>query len=291
MRVKSIIAAVGLIVFLTIAHYSSAETTGRHSRLLLTNQIKGRAIPEGVSDTIELNYRYYYSGSDSILFQNNHLGIGFAESISPATNSVGGFIEIEPVAVFNLRIQYEYIQYFGVLTAILTFPDKDSDYSDDILDERKENGDAEWATGSHISILPTFQIKIGRFVALDMLSFEWWEIDKNNYFYEPSNDTLMKTSDYFFTNATIAGLELWSRDENTMMILGTRYTHFRVESADKIRKQLDGIMIWMMGEKRWWMEKPVLVTVAGGILEDKYREGSFFAGIVFEFEYSLLPRQ
>ncbi len=286
-EIKYMVAAIGLVVFMVTANYSSAEPTGKHTRLFLTNEIAARGMRAGAADTVELNYQYYYSDSDSILFRNNHLGLGLAEGISPATNSVGAFIEIEPVAVFRLRLQYEYIQYFGVLVAIVTLPDKDSDYSDKVLDDI----DAEWATGNHFSIQPTFQIQIERFIALNMLSFEWWDIHKDDYFYEPSNDTLMKTNEYFFINTAIAGFELWKRNEDTRMILGTRYTYYRVDSADRVRKQLDGVMIWMMGERRWGMEKPLLVMAVGGFLEDRYREKELFIGAVFTFEYSLLPRQ
>lgn len=288
--IKYMVMVIGLVVFMVTASYSSAEPTGKHSRLFLANEISGRVTPEGVADAVELNYFYYYSDSDSIIFKNNHIGVGLADTISPATNSVGAFIEIEPIAVFTLRLQYEYIQYFGILTAILNFPDKDSDYSDDVLDAKKEADEAERATGSRFSIQPTFQIQIGRFVAIDMLSIEWWNINKDNYFYEPSNDTLMKTNEYFLMNTAITGFELWKRDENTRVILGTRYTYFRADSTNKVRKQLDGVMIWMMGEKRWGMEKPLLVMVAGGFLEDQYREEDFFLGVVFNFEHSILPR-
>jgi hypothetical protein len=286
--IKCKVAFFCLIVFMLTANYSSAEPAGKHTRLFLTNEMAARGAPRlGAADTVELNYHYYYSGSDSILFRNNHLGLGLTDSLSPATNYVGAFIEIEPVAVFNLRLQYEYVQYFGVLVATLIFPDKDSNYSDSI----QEDKEAESATGHHFSIWPTFQIQYDRFVALNMLGFEWWVMNKDDYFYEPSNDTLMKTNEYFFINTVIAGFEVWKRDENRRVILGTRYTHFRVDSTDRIRKQLDGVMIWMMGEKRRGMEKPLLVMAVGGFLEDRYREKDIFIGLVFNFEYSILPRQ
>lgn len=257
-------------------------------KLLFYNQFSARAMPLlGVADEFGLNYRYYFSDSDSILFKNNNVGFGIFDSISPATNSVGVFAEVEPIAIFKLRVQYEYVQHFGAFTAMLVFPDKNSDYSDSELDYLQDEDKAVWATGEMFTVMPTFQIMVGRFVALDMLKFRWYDMNKEGYFYEPTEDTLAKMNDYFFTNEAVIGIALWKRDEKNMLLLGTRHLYFSLEESGKQRQELDGVLVWMR-EKLFFMENPTIMTAIGGYLDDQYRTKDVMIGLVFRFEYSLI---
>lgn len=287
MKLSKIILLCAAATFLIVPN-SFAQDEGRHARLFLANSFGGRINPEGFSNTISAAYHYYYSASDSILFGNNHVGFALTDTISPATNAIGGYIEFEPVAVFNLRVQYEYLNYFGVFTAIASFPDKNSDYSDSVLDFISENDKARFSTGTHLMVQPTFQFMYKRIVAMDTVSFEWFNVDVDNFFYEPSNDTLMKHDEYFFMNTAIAGYEVWGKDENTRIFLGSRYMYFRVQSTSRERHELDGAVLWMMGKKLWFMENPILMLAMGGFIEDRYREKDLFTGVMFNFEHTLM---
>ena len=275
-----------VVAIIIAANHSLAEESGKHMSLMFSNGVSARSTPAGFSDAVSLAVMDYYSGSDSILTRNNHIGVGLVDEISPATNAGGVFLEFEPIAVFNLRVQYDYVNYFGLLGAIVTFPDKNSNYSSGIMNHL-DSDRIETANGTHFKIQPTLQAEFKRFIMLNTTSFEWFDINKEDYFYEPTNDTLMKTKDYFFSNMTVAGYQVWGTGDYHRIILGARYTYFRVESTERERKQLDGAMIWFMGDKRWFMERPRLVLVAGGFIEDRYREKDFFTGAMFNFEYTL----
>lgn len=256
-------------------------------KVLFYNQFSVRAMPLlGVDDEFGLNYSYYFSDSDSILFKNNNVGLGVFDCINPATNSLGVFVEVEPIAVFKLRVQYEYVQYFGAFTAMLVFPDKNSDYSDSELEYLEEEKEAVWATGQVFTVMPTFQIMVGRFVALDMMKFRWYDMNKEGYFYEPTEDTLAEMEDYFFTNEAVIGVALWKKDEKNMLLLGTRHLYFSLEESGKQRQELDGVLVWMR-DKLFFMENPTVMTAIGGYLEDQYRTKDVMIGLVFSFEYSL----
>jgi len=276
------------LLVLSLGGGAHAETAGKYSHLYLESNFGSRYIPPGFGETVEMHYRYYYSGSDSILFKNNHVGVGVVDSVSPATNDVGAFIEIEPVAVFRLRMEYLYRTFFGEFTALLPFPDKDADFSESVLEEREENDEAVWEYGHTYKIQPTFQMQYERFILMNDTSFVWYDIDRDGYFYEPVNDTLMKTEDYFFLNSTIVGVETWRKTDRKRIIAGSRYSFFRVDSTGIERQQLDGVMVWMMGEKLAFLENPMLMLAVGGYLEDKYHEKDAFAGLMFKFEYSLM---
>lgn len=269
--------------------YSSALAEGKHSKVYLSNQVAARALPrEGAAGTIELHLRRYYSGSDSILFKNNYIGLGFADTLSPATNSIGAFAEFEPIAVFNLRVQVDHLQYFGAFVAMLEFPNADVDYSDSVLDDAQDDDDAVWATGTRLTLRPTFQIMIKRFVAVNTMNFQWYDMDTPDFFYQPSEDTLMENDEYFFSSQAIAGIITWKGgDESEQLILGARHYYFRVEGANRDRHELSGAAIWMMGKEKWFMENPMLVAAAGGYLKDRYRESDAFVGMMFTFEYKL----
>ncbi len=287
---KKCLAAVFVTVTapILLSGIARAENTGKYSHLYLKSSFGARYTPPGFGETVEMHYRYYYSDSDSILFQNNHVGAGLVDSISPATNEAGAFIEIEPIAVFRLRMEYLYKTFFGEFTALMPFSSKDADYSESVLEERQEDDEAVWEYGHIYKIKPTLQAQYKRFILLNNTSFEWYDIDKKGYFYEPVNDTLMKTDDYFFLNSTIVGAEVWKKSDRKRVIAGSRYSYFRVDSTHTERHQLDGVLVWMMGKKLAFMENPLLMCAVGGYLEDKYHEKDAFAGVIFEFEYSLM---
>lgn len=276
----------GILILVMLWKIPSAICEKGH-KLLFYNQFSARAAPLlGVANDFGLNYRYYFSDSDSILFKNNNVGFGIFDSLSPATNSVGVFAEVEPIAIFKLRAQYEYVQYFGAFTAMLVFPDKNSDYSDSELDYLQDEDKAVWATGEMFTVMPTFQIMLGRFVALDMMKFRWYDINKDGYFYEPMEDTLAGMNDYFFTNEAVMGVALWKKDEKNMLLLGTRHLYFSLEESGKQRQELDGVLVWMR-DKLFFMENPTIMTAIGGYLDDQYRTKDVMIGLVFRFEYTL----
>jgi len=285
---RFVLTTVCLFVLVIGTSYVKAESEGKHSRILLTNLIAGRVLPrEGAADTFELHYRYYYTDTDSIISKNNYFGFGLSDTLSPATNSVGAFIEVEPIAVFNLRIQYDYLQYFGQFTAMLLFPQSDSDFSDDRLDDLQGDNEAVWATGTRFSIEPTFQVMYKRFVALNTARFQWYDINKDDYFYNPSEDTLMYNEEYIFVNDAVAGIAVWKKSDDEMIILGPRHVYTWVDETNRERQELSGVLVWMMSKKRWIMEKPMLMCAAGGYLVDRYREKDVFIGAMFKFEYTL----
>jgi len=289
-KTRQVIILVSFMFIFAATGLFAAEPQGQHSRLYIFNQAGGRINPEGAADTMELHYQYNYSDSNSILFKNNNIGFGISETISPATNAIGAFVEIEPIAVFRLRVQYEYLSYFGAFTALMSFPSKNSDYSDSVLDDMQDDELAHWAVGTHFFIQPTFQIQIKRFIAMNTASFEWFDVDREGYFYEPTNDTLMKTEDYFFLNNAVVGYELWKKDDNTRMIFGVRHEYFHVQATDIERQDVAGALVWMMGNKIWFMEKPMLMVAIGGYPEDRYREKDAFVGVMFSSEYTLWPK-
>lgn len=280
------IAAFCLLAIILSAGITRAGESGRRTKLLLQNGFSARSTPAGFGDNISLALMRYYSDSDSIVFRNNHIGAGISDDISPASNEIGAYLEFEPIAVFNLRVQYNYVNYFGMFSAIVLFPTRDANYSSGIMNHI-DNDNIIAATGTHLKIMPTLQAEFKRVIMTNMSSFEWFDINENGYFYEPTNDMLMKTKEYFFSNMTILGYQIRGSGDNDRMIIGTRYSYLRAESSSKQRQQLDGAFIWMMGDKRWFMEKPRLVFVAGGFLEDRYRERDFFVGTMFNFEYTL----
>jgi len=311
MSKKCSVITIAVMTVLLITGAAHAETEGKYSHLFLKSSFGTRYTPPGFGETMEMHYRYYYSDSDSILWKNNHIGAGIVDSISPATNEVGAFIEIEPIAVFKLRAEYLYKTFFGDFTALLPFTSEDDYYSESVLEDRQDDDEAIWQHGHIYKIKPTFQVQYKRFILLNNASFEWYDIDTDwldkdwsdeawsegdwkdngdwsNYFYEPVNDTLMKTEDYLFLNSTIIGMEVWKKNDRKRIIAGSRYSFFRVDSTETERHQLDGVIVWMMGKKLAFMENPLLMCAVGGYLEDKYHEKDAFGGLIFEFEYSLM---
>ncbi|MCP4606351.1 MAG: hypothetical protein GY847_38540 [Proteobacteria bacterium] len=270
---------------------SFAESEGKGFNLFLSNSLSARALPRlAIRNRIDLNARYYYMNSDSLLWKNNYIGGGIGDSLSPATNTIAAFIEVEPIAIFNLRLEYGFLQYFGFFTCMLQFPDKNSDYSNEELSRKSDDNEAVPALGHNFTIKPTLKLMFWRIIALNVATVEWFIMHKDDYFYLPAHDTLAKTTDNVFTNAAFLGFIIWEKSEDQRVVLGARHLYMRVTSTGIDRHALQGVAAWMIYPKLWIFEKPKLVVVGGGYLSDRYREHDGYLGGAFVAEFTLIPR-
>jgi len=159
--------------------------------------------PLGLETQNRLMIQKRLMDSDSILFGNTLAAGGLSLKLNPAYVKVGPMIEVQPIALFNLRAAYEYFYYFGTLGYLQSSPDASYDYSDET---RSANEAAAYSTsGHHFYVEPLLQAKVGGVVVRTKFAIEYWKMSLrggDSVFYDPTLDTQVPGQGWTLANDT-----------------------------------------------------------------------------------------
>lgn len=164
-----------------------------------------RLNPLGLETQNRVLYQRKLQESDSILFANTYGAAGASLKLNPAFLKVGPVFEFQPIAVFHLRVAYEFMQFFGTFDYVQSYaePTDPEGYADD---NRADNGDQAYVTnGHHVYIEPTLQAKVGSVAIRSKFAFEWWQMDiedGDTVWYDATLDTYVPGDGFVVTNDT-----------------------------------------------------------------------------------------
>lgn len=203
-------------------------------RLLATSILGASYNPEGIEEQARLGAQMLLYRSDDPAFRDNFVFVGTNPRVNPTLARVGPSIEIQPLSVFNLRFNLEFISYFGSLGTLQSFPSPLSDFSASTRERGGELGKSYGTTGARLSISPFFQIKVGPIAVRDQLVFEYFAIDLrpgDTVFYEPAFDTLIPGRGKVVTNDLdlfyVRDLPAGGFFGRARLAAGARYTMFK----------------------------------------------------------------
>ena len=166
---------------LQLAAAAGAEEPRRELRVSLG----GSANPIGIQNTLDLSWRWRLNASEQPLLKDAHFSLGVTSNLSPAYERVGGWLELSPLSILDLRLGVEPVVYFGTFGALVGYPAYSADFSKKVRDATKDRGVA--GTGGRVYAAPTLKLKAGSLIAVTGAEFEWWEVDAPGaFFYEPS---------------------------------------------------------------------------------------------------------
>lgn len=163
-------------------------------RILATNILGGSYNSEGIEEQLRLGAQMRLYESKSPAFRDNFVFLGINPRVNPTATRLGPSFEIQPLSVFNLKMNLEFVDYFGSLGTIQSFPSALDDFSASTRDRNKELGRGYGAKGARFSITPFVQIKVGPIALRNRFTFEYFAIDLrggDRVFYEPAYDTML----------------------------------------------------------------------------------------------------
>ena len=85
------------------------------NRLYLASLTIMRYNPLGLETQNRLMYSRRLADSTSPLFRDTFFAMGLMTKLNPAYLKVGPLIDFQPIGIFNLRLGYEYLRYFGTM--------------------------------------------------------------------------------------------------------------------------------------------------------------------------------
>lgn len=99
-------------------------------RFIQRNLIAARVNPLGLGWDARFMYRQRMFASTSVALRDNFVSVGLAPALTPTYGRLGPVIEVQPATFLGFWASYDWMQYFGVLSHLQSFPRASSDFSE-----------------------------------------------------------------------------------------------------------------------------------------------------------------
>jgi len=191
-----------LILFTSIFFTTNVWAEKAEKGFVLTNTLKGRANPAGGALETILYYRIPLFGKDGRLWESAHVDIGLSNYLSPAFNTTSIYLNIEPIAIFDVTVTYGVQAGYDVFNrGISRLPSDTSPTDADSLDTYSR-GAADLAYVTKIA--PRIKLALGPILLAHVFRYNAYDFttinNKSNYMIEL--DTRFTAKDYMLENSS-----------------------------------------------------------------------------------------
>ena len=254
------------------------------NRLYLASLSLFRYNPLGLETQNRLVFQHRLLESESLLLRDTFVSGAASVKLNPAYIKVGPIVELQPVAILNLRVGYEFLGYFGTLGFLQSYPDARRDFSDDA--RKVTEGSSYSTTGHHVFFEPTLQARIKSLAVRSKLAVEYWSMGLSGgdrVFYDATLDTLVPNKGWIVTNDTdlvySAGrLTFGARFSGVWPIYGKDQlgaTGSPAGFGGNSHMRLGPIVAFSFNMREYSsFNKPTLLAIAGWYLDHANREGA-----------------
>ncbi|MDA8427551.1 MAG: hypothetical protein M0Z80_15600 [Treponema sp.] len=154
----------------------------------LDQEIQG-AYPGGLQSSTKLYYRIPLSESGDVLWKTTKIDLGLANALSPAFDFLGAFVDIEPIAFFDIALTAQTQGYFRALG--YGFHDM-AGYQSAFDASTLEALPSKNALGYCLQAAPTLKVALGRIAASDTFTISYFSVDDGRgYFYEAEANCIL----------------------------------------------------------------------------------------------------
>jgi hypothetical protein len=255
----------GVIVFgLCVIAAASVSAEKAVAGWYFDQNVQGAYNPLGVQLVSKFYYRMPLMEKEGVLWESTKIDIGLSNSLSPAYDILGVFIDIEPIAVFDLAFSAKAIGYLNAFGfGFREMTDYDAAFDDAALDAIPD----ENALGFAFTAAPTFKIAVGPVAVLDTFSFSFFIADDGDgYFYEVSNGCVIKKKDMLLVNEAYL---LYAFDFGLMT--GLTDSILFVPGSGYVSHCLQGVAVYTTEFSDSFSIYAALT--AGSFIEDRYYQG------------------
>lgn len=209
------------------------------------------------------------------------MSAGIVHTVTPAQMRLGGWVQLSPLPIFDLRAGVDPSAYFGTFNSLQGFDTYDDAFDKEARDVRA-GSKAGLAVRAYVA--PTLKMRAGPFVGAMTAEFEWWRSNAGGpLFYEPTRDTLLKSSgDRLVTTNTVA-MHRRAIGEGALS-LGAIHTLTRVFDARQNDIQKAGaIAVREFAGTHFRLPRPRLTLVVARYLDDRSKDGQWTAAAAVGF--------
>ncbi len=244
----------------------------------LSVDVAGRHGPPGLWLSSGVARRWAREDGPGPLARGRYAQVGISAGVSPALAQGTLAAEWVPVAVLQLRVQYDLQGYFGAYGALLELPSEDAPFGDDALDARR--GDEVAGVGHRVAFSPVLRAKAGPLLLRNQTDLCWYALSpRPGWYHETEYDTLLARRDWLVANATVLFAELLGGAGGTSLLVGPMYDVTRSGAAAIVRQRLGAALYLAPASRLFGLDRLRVYALAGVTLVDRNREGEPFAGL------------
>jgi hypothetical protein len=188
-----------------VAQAKQSDALLPNHRVVYESLFAFRYNPLGIEEQLTVAYRKRLYDKPGILWRDAYVGAGFTPTLNPAVMRLGGTLEVKPLAVATLSAGFYYVNWFGVLGHLQTFPDVSAEHSDSVLDDREEAGQNQSAHGTELQLRAQLAAKAGPIVIRNDTNFFRQSLELRSderLFYNVRTDVLAPNNGWSVTNDT-----------------------------------------------------------------------------------------
>lgn len=222
--------------------------------------------PSGAQSATKLFRRFPLYEKTGVLWDAAKVDVGLDNRLTPSYEVPFLFIDVIPIAFFDIRLRAGYMQFYRGLGYGFT---------------RLGSYDAEWSaskrSGVHrgnrgglwLDASPSLRLALGPFAFVNTFTVTRVDFGSHGYFYEPYQDVALRCSDHTFMNDTIA---VWRYGG---FAAGINHFILHVPGSGYSSESASAVAAWSAkpgGDAEWYAG-----VKAGMYLRNRYYRGEFVA--------------
>jgi len=268
--------AVPVLLALGIASSSwTVPALAAESRTTLQSDLFARAAPGGVMLVTSVYRRWGLEDGASPLLRDRYVQLGASVGVNPAYTQGGPHVEWQPLAVLQLRAQYDFYGFFGANGALLRFPSASSRFGGSEIDAA--SGSATGGLGQRLLLTPVLRARVGPVVLRSQTDLGWFFLSPGgSWFYDWEYDTLIARHDFVVSNRSAVLCELWRGTGEAAFMVGPGYEVTHAAKAGITRQRVEAVAFWSPVARLGVFARPRAFAVAGVNLVDRNRAGDPF---------------
>lgn len=273
-----------LIIGLLMASTWTLATETSDGAAKLEVDLVGLYNPLGISFAAKAYYRQIYHHDDSPLWDGLYWQAGGQVTANPAYQRGGFHLEWLPIAVVQMRAQYDRYYFTGSNGSLLAFANTNGRFGDDEIEARA--GEERSGYGNRALLNLTLRAKVGNIIIRNVTDMAKYEFTGDGpYYLEREYELLMAPTDYLFSNQTYLLFE--SQDgKGKTNYFGPYYDYVRVRATELVRERLGLTWYQERNKALGVLQKPRWYLQSGVYLTERNRQDEFYLilGIGGDFE-------
>ncbi len=214
--------------------------------------VSAAAFPLGAETTFSPGVRQpLWDKPGNPLLEDTYVQTNATVMFTPAFTRAGVDVAFQPATIFELRVRYSVVGYYGAFTAVYLYDDPDTVYDGDTRREM----DRTSGIGSRLSVQPTLRAKGGPIV------FQGWSIfryhtlspgqttDVGDYWVEPELNLMIGRPGTSWDHNGLLAAELDL--DSAIVYLGGVVTYRHTDDSDDSIFRLGPAVVWMPEGGNW----------------------------------------
>jgi hypothetical protein len=199
----------------------------------LDQSIQASLDPLGMQLVTKVYYRLPFVQQEGMLWESTKVEVGMQNNLSPAYDMLGAYIDISPIAIFDLALSVQAIGYFnGLGFGFYGLGGYSAAFDGDALKALPSKN----ALGYTLSVAPTLKFALGPLVMLDTFSLTYYSVDdESGFFYERVGNCVLAKNDIELQNqayllATVLEGVLAGLNDTVLYVPGSGYISHRLSA-------------------------------------------------------------